>query len=155
MSPRPLLPNKRGDMYYTAKITQDPEEEREAYNIEFPDVPGAISCAFSMQEALEYAQDALDMILEEVLEGRMAMPQRKTEPDESKGLFRVDVGARTATALEIYKAKGGLKSAAVAKKMGMSPQSFTRLLKPSSNVSVAMLDRFAKAVGKKLVITFE
>lgn len=37
----------------------------------------------------------------------------------------------------------------------MTPQSFTRPLKPSSNISVAMLDRFAKAVGKKLVITFE
>lgn len=142
-------------MYYTAKITQDPEEKREAYNIEFPDVPGAISCAFSMSEAFEYAQDALDMTLEEVLEGRMPLPERKTEPDESKGLYRIDVGARTATALEIYRAKGGLKSATIAKKMGMTPQSFTRLLKPSSNISVAMLDRFAKAVGKKLVITFE
>ena len=50
---------------------------------------------------------------------------------------------------------GGMKAATVAKKMGMTPQSFTRLLKPSSNVSVAMLDRFAKAVGKRLVITFE
>lgn len=142
-------------MYYTAKITQDPEEKREAYNIEFPDVPGAVSCAFSMQEAFEYAQDALDMMLEEVLVGRMAMPERKTEPDETKGLFRIDVGARMATALEIHRAKGSLKSATVAKKMGMSPQSFARLLKPTSNVSVAMLDRFAKAVGKRLKITFE
>lgn len=72
-----------------------------------------------------------------------------------KGLYRIDVGAMTATALEIYRAKGGMKAATVAKKMGMTPQSFTRLLKPSSNVSVAMLDRFAKAVGKRLVITFE
>lgn len=48
-----------------------------------------------------------------------------------------------------------MKAATVEKKMGMTPQSFTRLLKPSSNVSVAMLDRFDKAVGKRLVITFE
>lgn len=72
-----------------------------------------------------------------------------------KGLYRIDVGARTATALEIYRAKVGMKAATVAKKMEMTPQSFTRLLKPSSNVIVAMLDRFAKAVGKRLVITFE
>ena len=50
---------------------------------------------------------------------------------------------------------GGMNAATVSKKMGMTPQSFTRLLKPSSNVSVAMLDRFANAVGKRLVITFE
>ncbi len=142
-------------MYYTAKITQDPEENREVYNIEFPDVPGALSCANTLPEAFEYAQDALDMMLEEVLEGRMALPKRTIEPDEPHGLYRIDVGARTAVALEIYKAKGGMKAATVAKKMGMSPQSFTRLLKPSSNVSVSMLDRFAKAVGKRLVVKFE
>ena len=74
---------------------------------------------------------------------------------QQHGLYRIDVGARTAVALEIYKAKGGMKAATLAKKMGMSPQSFTRLLKPTSNVSVAMLDRFAKAVGKRLVVKFE
>lgn len=46
------------------------------------------------------------------------------------GLYRIDVGARTATALEIYRAKGGMKAATVAKKMGMSrpiPVSFLRV----------------------------
>lgn len=141
-------------MYYTAKITQDPDENREAYNIVFPDIPNAISCAFTMPQAFEYAQDVLDMILEDVLDGTINLPERKTEPNEKEHLYRIDVGARTAVALEIHQAKGSMKAAAIAKKMGMTPQSFTRLLKPSSNISVSMLDRFAKAIGKKLEIKF-
>ncbi|SHL44210.1 HicB_like antitoxin of toxin-antitoxin system [Fibrobacter sp. UWH5] len=139
-------------MYYTAKIVQDSEENREAYNITFPDIPMAISCAFSMPQAIEYAQDVLELVLEDVLDGCMKLPKRTVEPDEKKHLYRIDIGARMTVALEVCQAKGRSKANSIAKKMGITPQSFAKLMKPSSNVSISMLEKFAKAVGKKLEV---
>ena len=138
-------------MEFTAKIF--PAEEG-GYCVEFPDVPGVYTCGETLEKCKKYAAEALNLWLESVLDDDMEMPVYKTKPCESECLYAVEVDVRLATALAIHEARKGLKSSVVAKRMRMSPQAFVRLQKSSSNVSVAMLDRFAKAVGKKLVVDF-
>jgi len=138
-------------MKYTAKVFK---AEDFGYSVEFPDVPGVYTCGDTVEQCIGYAKEALELMLESVLEDEMVLPEYKTKANESEGLYSIDVDSRLAVAIEIHEAKKGLKSSAVAKKMEMSPQSFARLMKPSSNVSVAMLDRYARAVGKKLEIKF-
>ena len=139
-------------MQYTAKIVKSGDGSQ--YEVEFPDVPGCFTYGDTLQDALVYAKEALELMLEGVLDDEMVLPECTVAPDESNGLYSVEVGSRLAVAIEIHEAKKGLKSASVAKRMDMSPQSFARILRPSSNVSVSMLERYAKAVGKRLVVKF-
>lgn len=141
-------------MFYTAKITRDPEEEREVYNVEFPDVPGAFTFGETIEEAKAMAKDVLNLMLGEVLEDRMVFPESKTAANEKKGLYAIAVDDRMAVALAMHEARKGLKASTVAQRMEMSPQSFSRLQKANSNLSVAMLGKFARAVGKTLKVEF-
>jgi len=136
-------------MQYTARFYSEKEG---GFSVEFPDVPGALTCGETIEECKKYAAEALELVLEEVLIDNMELPVAKAKPDESKGMYSIAVDPRLATAIAIHEAKKGLKASVVAKRMGMSPQSFARLTKPTSNVSVTMLDRFAKAVGKRLEV---
>ena len=52
---------------YSCNIVRDQEEARltgrEAYNVTFPDVPEAITCGWSWDEAVEMAEDCLGLAL--------------------------------------------------------------------------------------------
>ena len=52
---------------YSCNIVRDQEEARltgrEAYNVTFPDIPEAITCGWSWDEAVEMAEDCLGLAL--------------------------------------------------------------------------------------------
>lgn len=87
-------------MYYVAKLTK---ENDGGYSVEFPDVPGCITQGDTMDEALAMAKDALELVLEEYLDGK-PLPSPDTDEDHSKGLYRVYVDEKLAgKLLEKYK----------------------------------------------------
>lgn len=137
-------------MHYVAKLTA---EKDGGYSVEFPDLNGCFTQGDTLEEALAMAKDAMELTLQDVFDGD-PLPVAKTKPDESKGLYSVQVSEGLAVALEVAAARHGLPQAVVARKMGVSRQAYQRLEDPASNVSLATLRKFANAVGKRLEVKF-
>ena len=74
-------------MYYVAKLT--PEADG-GYSVEFPDILGCITQGDTLEEALSMAKEALELVLEEYLDGRM-LPDPDTDEDKANGLYAIEV----------------------------------------------------------------
>ncbi|MBO5531818.1 MAG: type II toxin-antitoxin system HicB family antitoxin [Fibrobacter sp.] len=141
-------------MKYTCRITKSTDNGRTFYDVEFPDIPEAFSCADTLEEARSSAKDVLDSILTAKLEQGDPLPVARTKADPKKGLEPVPVDDRLAIAYTIFEARRGKSAAEVARKMGISRQAYQRLEDPKASLTVATLVKAAKALGKQLDIAF-
>ncbi len=136
-------------MEYIAKINH----EEDGFTVEFPDIPGCNTCGDSLEEALTMAKDALDLILEVKLEDKDPLPQSTLTEDQKNGFYAIQVNGRLALAYTIFEARRGKSAASICKKMGIAPQQY-KLEDPKAGITFATLEKFAKAIGKKLEIKF-
>lgn len=74
-------------MYYVAKLT--PEADG-GYSVEFPDIPGCITQGDTLEETLAMAKEALELTLEDYLDGQM-LPDPNTDEDKANGLYAIEV----------------------------------------------------------------
>ena len=137
-------------MNYIAKFFKDGD----GIGVEFPDVPGAFTCADTMDEARDMARDVLNGVLSVMLDRKDPLPVARTKADPKKGLEPVAVDDRLAIAYTIFEARRGKSAAEVARKMGISRQAYRRLEDPKASLTVATLVKAAKALGKQLDIAF-
>ena len=137
-------------MNYIAKFFKDGD----GIGVEFPDVPGAFTCADTMDEARDMARDVLNGVLSVMLDRKDPLPVARTNADPRKGLEAVPVDDRLAVAYTIFEARRGKSAAEVARKMGISRQAYQRLEDPKASLTVATLVKAAKALGKQLDISF-
>ena len=85
-------------MQYVAKFFKDDD----GIGVEFPDVPGAFTCADNMNEAKEMAKEALDGVLQSMYERHDPLPVAKTAPNVEEGLVPIDVDDGLAVAYSIF-----------------------------------------------------
>lgn len=136
-------------MEYIAKI----EKEGNDFLVSFPDIPGCNTFGESLEEALKMAEEALELMLETKLEDKDPLPQSTLTEDQKNGFYAIQVRGRLALAYTIFEARRGKPAASICKKMGIAPQQY-KLEDPSTGVTFATLEKFAKAIGKKLEIKF-
>lgn len=142
-------------MQYTCQITKTESDGKTFYDAEFPDIPNAFTCADTPEAIRDNAQDVLNAMLSAMLSERMPLPEARTKADPKKGLEAFQVENKLAVAYAIFEARRGRPAAEIARKMGITRQAYGRLEDPKASLTVATLEKFAKAVGKKLVIKFE
>ena len=136
-------------MYYVAKI----ERDGDGWSASFPDVPSAMTCADTKEEVLAEAKDALEGVLAVMLDQKDALPARKTLPNERRGLYAIDVDPALSFAYQAFEARRGKPAATIARRMGVTRQNFSRIENPRSNLSIKMMKKAAKALGKRLEIS--
>ncbi|MCK6680939.1 MAG: type II toxin-antitoxin system HicB family antitoxin [Thermoanaerobaculia bacterium] len=110
-------------MHYMAVLT--PEEEG-GYSIEFPDVPGCLSCADTLEEAAYMAHDALQLHLQCILDSGEALPPVTPEkPIEGKILLAVPFEPSKSIRISLMVPDFDLRAIdAYAKRHGMSRSGF-------------------------------
>ena len=74
-------------MFYVAKLT--PEKDG-GYSVTFPDISGCITQGDNKDEALKNAKEALELTLEDYLDGS-PLPDPNTDEDMDNGLYPVFV----------------------------------------------------------------
>ncbi len=136
-------------MNYIAKIIH----EDNAYQVEFPDVPGCYTYGDTLEQAIDMAKDALDLLLETMLDDKEPLPKSTITEDKKNGLYAIQVNNRLALAYTIFEARRGKSAASICKKMGIAPQQY-KLEDPKAGCTFATLEKFAAAIGKKLEIKF-
>ena len=82
-------------MHYVAKLT--PEADG-GYSVEFPDIPGCFTQGDTLEEALAMAKEALELTLEDYLDGQM-LPDPDTDEDRANGLYAIEVDQELADRL--------------------------------------------------------
>ena len=140
---------------FPCDIVLDEEERkatgREAYVITFPDVPEAISGAWSWQEALEMAEDCLAVALSFYFDRNEDLP---TPSPLSDGQVLIAVPIIVAAKLTLYTAmrEQGMSEAALAAKLDITDDSISKLLDPNRFSHISQIERALKAVGHALIV---
>ena len=140
---------------YPCNIKRDEEEAnltgREAYNVTFPDLPEAITCGWSWDEAVEMAEDVLGLCLAHycVHEGYIPTPSLPTE-----GQVLIPVPPLVAAKLTINSAmrEKGITKETLGKKLGLEEDAVRKLLDPNYRTHFTQVERALRAVGRSLIV---
>jgi antitoxin HicB len=134
------------------EVTEGPAEDH-CVLARFPDLPEAVTFGADRGEALASSIDCLEV----ALAGRIK--DRRDIPKPSPGLGRPTVmpgnliGSKAALYLAMR--KEGVKSAELARRMGVDRPAIVRLLDPKHASKPAQFDAAFAALGKRLVLSLE
>jgi predicted RNase H-like HicB family nuclease/DNA-binding XRE family transcriptional regulator len=125
--------------------------------VSFPDHPHINTFGTSREHAVAMAEDALNETLIVEFERGMEVSAGGKRPRTVAGREVVFIPlrpeVRTAFQLRQWRSEAGLTQQRMARAMGVSYQSYQRMERPGrANLTVAMLDRIAKALGKRAVV---
>jgi antitoxin HicB len=124
------------------------EKEGDAYIAQFPDMTNVVTCGFSREEALAMAKEALDGCLEADISQGNAIPS----PVYKEG-YPITVAPHIALSLRLRELRGEQSQTDIARKLGLSYQSYQRLENPrKANPTVKTLERIAGVYGEELSI---
>ena len=103
------------------------------------------------------ASEALNATLESEYDRRLPLPRPRGKPRVKKGqeavFIPLDPEVRTAFLVRGWREDQGLSQSQMARRLGISTQAYQRIERPGrSNLTVASLDRIARALGKDLLI---
>lgn len=140
---------------FPCDIVLDEEERnatgREAYGVTFPDVPEAITCGWSWQEALEMAEDCLAVALGGYVKYGENLP---TPGHLADGQVLIAVPLIVAAKLTLYTAmrEQDISGADLAAKLDMQENAVNNLLDPNRFSHISQIERALKAVGRSLIV---
>ncbi len=140
---------------YPCNIELDQEEKRttgrKAYNVTFPDVPEAITCGWSWEEALQMAEDCLGLALTFYVDRGQDIP---TPGDGTDGQVLIRVPLMIAAKLSLYTAmrSQGVTDDALGKRLGVSESEVRKLLDPGHSSPIGKVEKALEAVGRTLVV---
>ena len=135
---------------YAAVLEAQPEG---GFTVTFPDIPEAITEGDTREEALFHATDVLTLCLEVRIESGDALPVAS----KVKGGVWVEPGAaiQAAFAVRAARQEQGRTLAELARSLGTSWAAAQKLESPRANPTLRQLDRAARVLGKRLVLTME
>ena len=140
---------------FPALIERDLEElettGREAYVISFRDIRGANSCGWSWAEALEMAQDCLDVALTFYTDQSQDLPTPSPLRD---GEVMIATTPTVAAKLALYNAmrEQGVTADRLAEMMDLDEHATGNLLNPLYRSHITTVRRALAIVGRELVV---
>ena len=131
---------------FQAKISKDTKDG--GYNVVFPDLPGCITQGETIDEALEYAKEALSLYLEEAVDPKWQVPMPKTRKGRSYHWVCPAYNVGAAILIRRTRMMKGFTQVQLAKSLGITKQQLQKLETPGkSNPTVKMLERISEALG--------
>ena len=140
---------------FPCDIVFDEEEKevtgREAYGVTFPDVPEAITCGWSWQEALDMAEDCLAVALSFYVKSNEDIP---TPSPLSEGQVLIAVPLIVAAKLTLYTAmrEQGITDADLAATLDMPKNAIRGLREYNRFSDISHVERALKALGISLIV---
>jgi predicted RNase H-like HicB family nuclease/DNA-binding XRE family transcriptional regulator len=125
--------------------------------VAFPDHPHINTFGTGRNHAVEMAKDALNETLIVEFERGLEVPENSKRPRPASGrevvFIPLQPAVRMAFLLRKWRAEAGMTQARMARAMKISYQSYQRMERPGrANITVVMLDRIARALGKRAVV---
>ena len=135
-------------MKLPVKLSKEPEG---GYTVTFPDIPEAITCGESIEDALYHAKDALESAMDFYLDDKRPVPL----PSKPKrGQHTVELSASVAAKVLLLNEMSGQKvrPAQLARRLKITPQEVTRLIDVHHTTKIDGIAVALKALGKTLEI---
>jgi len=136
------------EMLYPAKLSA---EETGGYTIQFVDLPEAYTEGDTVEETLFNAAEVLNLTLRGRIEESMDVPAPSIGLADA---HYIAPDAKTQAALLLRQARGDRSYAEVARALETSWDVARRLEDPRHWPSLKSLDRAARVLGKRLVLSF-
>jgi antitoxin HicB len=123
--------------------------EDEAFNVTAPDIPVVITCVYSIEQALEYAADAIQLMLGEYIRRRLPIP---VPSRPRRGMHRITLPALVQAKLSLYGAlrDTGVRKGELARRLGWQRSQVERLLDLGHASRMDQLEAAFHALGKGL-----
>ncbi|MGH9559456.1 MAG: type II toxin-antitoxin system HicB family antitoxin [Bryobacteraceae bacterium] len=128
--------------------------EKRAFLASFPDVPIAHTAGKSMEEALEFALEALETAFVAMMSDRQEIP----EPSPvRRGMGSVVLPALSEAKISLYRAmrKAGVRKAELARRLSWHKPQVDRLLDLRHDSRLYQLEQAFSALGKRISMTVE
>jgi antitoxin HicB len=136
-------------MNYCAYI----EKTDDAYEVSFPDFPNINTYGKTLDEALKYAEEALNGCLEADFSRGSSLPDEKIYT--KKNFHAVKVRPHIAVAYLLRRLRDNSSQEFIAQKMGISAQAYQRLENPRRcNPTIKTLEKLSDVFGVKLDLSF-
>ena len=125
------------------------EKKGDEYIAQFPDMPNIATCGFTHEHALAMAAEALEGCLETDISHGNEIPP----PAYKKG-YPIVVASHIAISLRLRELRGNQSQTDIAKRLGLSYQSYQRLENPrKANPTVKTLEKIARIYGRELSVS--
>ena len=136
-------------MKYPVTLTS---EENGGFSVSFADIPEALTCGDDREDALAEALDALVTAFEFYFEDERAIPL----PSAVEGEDYVEVPATTWAKVLLLNSmvEQHVKRADLARRIDVKKQNIKYMLDLRHETKMSTLERAAKALGKKMEVSF-
>jgi antitoxin HicB len=136
-------------MLYYAKINK----QDGAFLVSFPDLPNINTYGDTLKEAKKNAAEALNGSLEVDFERGYTLPEARAR--HGREMHAIEVLPHIEIAYTLRQLRNGYSQAAIAKKLGISPQAYQKLENPRKcNPTVKTLEKISCVLNKKLEVCF-
>jgi len=125
-------------------------EESDGVTVSFPDVPGAITCGDTREEALERGQDALISMLSVYVEENRPLPR----PSPARGRPLIPVAALDAAKLALHDAMlaAHMSNVELGRRLGLDEKQVRRLRDPLHQSHIGKVEAALRILGKRLEV---
>lgn len=127
------------------------EKDGETYMARFLDIPEALTCGDTYEDALREAQDALITAFEFYFEDQRPVPLPSQLESESYVTVPASVWAKVLLLNTMLSQR--ITQAELAKRMGSRKQEMQRIINLGHNTKIDTLNKALEAMGKQLTIT--
>jgi antitoxin HicB len=133
-------------MKFPVKLSKEPEG---GYTVTFPDIPEAITCGESIEDALYHAKDALESAMDFYLDDKRPVP---VPSKPKRGQHTVELPASVAAKVLLLNEMSDQKvrPAELARRLKVTPQEVTRLIDWRHTSKIDGIAGALKALGKTL-----
>jgi len=127
--------------------------EGKGFVVTVPDIPEVVTEGDSVQEATEYAIDAIELILAEYMRRRAEIPRASKRRGRH---IRIELPLLTQAKLSLYSAMlaSGVRKADLARRLGVSKPQVERLLDLSHGWRLEQIEQAFRALKKRLELFF-
>lgn len=132
---------------YPVVLTPD---DNKTFMVTFPDIPEAITYGDSETEALVWALDALETMLESYMDDRQRIPY--PSPADGRPVVILPVVAAGKVVLHNTLLEAGKKKADLARMLNLAPTLVDRLLSLRHKSRIEQIETALAAFGKRLVV---
>ena len=134
---------------FAYSVHLEPQEEG-GFVVTFPDIPEAITEGDDETEALVWALDALETMLESYMDDRQRIPY--PSPADGRPVVILPVVAAGKVVLHNTLLEAGKKKADLARMLNLAPTLVDRLLSLRHKSRIEQIETALAAFGKRLVV---
>ena len=137
-------------MRYPVNIEKEPTGP--GWNVSFPDIPEALTCGDTFEDALEMAKDCLVTAMDFYVEDRRAVPApSKAKRDQPVVDLPASVASKILLLNEMVRQK--VRPIDMAAQLGVSKQTFNRVMDLQHPTKVDQIADALKLLGKRLELS--